>query len=35
MQGMNSGIAAAIQAIAQWKTISSGMKEDDGLLESW
>ena len=35
MQGMNSGIAAAIQAIAQWKTISSGIKEDDGLLESW
>lgn len=35
MQGMNSGIAAAIQAIAQWKTISSGMREDDGLLESW
>lgn len=35
MQGLNCGIQAAVQAIAQWKTISAGMIDEDQVLQSW
>jgi phage terminase large subunit-like protein len=35
MHGLNCGIPATIQAIAQWKTISAGVKDVDQVLEGW
>lgn len=35
MHGLNCGIPATIQAIAQWKTITAGVQDNDQVLMAW